>query len=175
MRPRLLVTATATLCVALVALVACGGGSGRPARARAACSRAVADAIGPGTRAALRSRTLDLVTCVYHAPTPRGTVVRVTVDTAPQAQFRFVRWDVERRQAFVAAPPAQRPRILPGIGDGAAWVPAERELRATAKGRLVTVVVARAAPGTSARATALAPARAVLGLRARRQRRPVSG
>lgn len=48
------------------------------------------------------------------------------------------------------------------VGDGAAWVPAARELVATGRGRLVTVVVLRAVPRANGRATAVTAARAAL-------------
>jgi hypothetical protein len=113
---------------------------------------------------ALRSGALDVVACDYRASRARGgATVRVTVDTAPQALTRFERWVVERGQAYLGAPRVELPQVLQGIGDGATWVPAARELRAVADERLVTVAVLHAAPGTSARATALISARAALG------------
>jgi len=157
---RLSAAAVVSLCAALV-LAGCGGGSSRSTSDRVSCSKPVAAALGPGTRMALRARALDSVTCVYATPRS-GARVRVTVDTAPQASTRFERWVVERGQAYLGAPRAQLPQVLSGIGDGAAWVPAAHELRTTAHDRLVTVVVAHAAHGTSARATAIGFARAAL-------------
>lgn len=103
---------------------------------------------------------MERVTCVYRGVA--GAVVRVTVDTAPQAAVRWGRWVDERGQAYLGAPRAELPEVLEGVGDGAAWVPAARELVATGRGRLVTVVVLHAAPGRGGRATAVTVARAAL-------------
>jgi hypothetical protein len=159
---RLSAMVAAGFCGGLV-LVSCGGGTGRVARVHSPCPRAVGSALGAGTQTARRSHALDLVTCVYRASGPRGAILSVTVDTAPQALRRFGRWVVEHAQANLGAPRTHLPQLLQRIGDGAAWVPATRELRATANGRLVIVVVRRPAPGLSARATAVAPTRAALG------------
>lgn len=121
----------------------------------------VAGALG-GARAAVRSRSLDVVTCDYRAAGARGADVRVTVDTAPQALTRFERWVVERGQAYLGAPQAELPHVLEGIGEGAAWVPAARELVAVGNGRLVTVLVRRGEPSRPLRATAVKVARAAL-------------
>lgn len=102
------------------------------------------------------------MTCVYRARGAAGAVVRVTVDTAPQAAVRWARWVDERGQAYLGAPRAELPEVLEGIGDGAAWVPAAQELVATGRGRLLTVVVLRAPPREDGRATAVAVARAAL-------------
>lgn len=152
------------VCVCLLTAVAaaacaCGGGSSRVA---SPCPPRVAGVIGTGTRATPASREADRVTCVYRARGAGGAVVRVTVDTAPQAAVRWGRWVDERGQAYLGAPRAELPEVLAGIGGGAAWVPAARELVATGRGRLVTVVVLRAEPRQDARATAEAVARAAL-------------
>lgn len=88
--------------------------------------------------------------------------MRVTVDTAPQTLVRFERWVVERGQAYLGAPAAELPRVLSGIGGGAAWVPALRELVAVGDGRLVTVLVVRGEQRRPLVATAVAVARAAL-------------
>lgn len=148
------------LAVAAVPLCSCGGGSVR--RAASPCPRRVAAALGAGTGAAPASREVERVTCVYRGPGAAGALVRVTVDTAPQAAVRWARWVEERGQAYLGAPRAELPDVLEGIGDGAAWVPAARELVATGRGWLVTVVVLRAGQGRRAQATAVAVARAAL-------------
>lgn len=150
---RLLVALAFAACA--VSLSACGGSS----RARSPCPPRVAAVLG-GVRERVGSQSLDVVTCVYRSPA--GAVVRVTVDTAPQTAVRFERWVVERGQAYLGAPRAELPDVLSGIGDGAAWVAAVRELVAVGNGRLVTVLVVRGAPGRPPRATAVAVARAAL-------------
>lgn len=154
---RLLVALALAACVA--SLVACGGGS---SGGGSLCPARVAAVLGPGARAAVRSRALDVVTCEYRGRGVGGAVVRVTVDTAPQTQVRFGRWVDERGQAYLGAPRAELPQLLSGIGDGAAWVPAARELVAVGNGRLVTVLAERAARGRSPQATVVAVARAAL-------------
>jgi hypothetical protein len=154
-------SAAVLLCTAL-ALAACGG-SGTPAHPGDTCPQAVASALGPGTRVALSDRAPDVVTCTYRVPRAGGTLLRVTLDTAPQAQARFERAVVERGQAYLGAPRARLPQELSGIGDGAAWIAAERELLATAHGSLVTVTVLHPAHSASLRAMATAAARAALG------------
>lgn len=152
--------ACALLLVAVaLAACACGGGS---SHAGSPCPGWVAAALGSGTRATPAGREVDRVTCVYRARRVGGGLVRVTVDTAPQAAVRWARWADERGQAYLGAPRAELPEVLAGIGGGAAWVPSARELVATGRGRLVTVVVLRAAPREDARATAEALARAAL-------------
>jgi hypothetical protein len=154
--------AAAVLLCAASALAACGG-SGTPAHARDTCPQAVASALGPGTRVALSDRAPDVLTCVYRVPRAGGALLRMTLDTAPQARTRFERAVVERGQAYLGAPRARLPQELSRVGDGAAWIAAERELLATAHGRLVTVTVLRPAHSTSLRAMATAAARAALG------------
>jgi len=151
------VRAAAASCAAVL-LASCGGGS---AHAGSPCPRRVATALGAGTRATPASRDVDRVTCVYRAR-GGGAVVRVTVDTAPQARVRWGRWVDERGQAYLGAPRSELPEVLEGIGEGAAWVPAARELVATGRGRLVTVLVLRGAAGRRARTTAVTVARAAL-------------
>lgn len=158
------------LALAALALASCGGGGS--SQAGSPCPARVADVLGAGARGTARARSLDVVTCDYRARRAAGTagaggaVVRVTVDTAPQAQVRFGRWVDERGQAYLGAPRAELPQVLAGIGDGAAWVPAARELVAVGNGRLVTVLVVRGERRRPLRATAVAVARAALAARA---------
>ncbi|MDO8185395.1 hypothetical protein Q5424_21245 [Conexibacter sp. JD483] len=149
--------------VALLALSACGGGS-TPApttaqQARSPCPRAIAAALGAAADARLDDRSDTVVDCTYRAG---ATTARVRVDSAPQAQFRFSRAVVESGQAHLGDPPSELPQVLDGIGAGAAWTAAGRELLATDGRRLVTVTVVRPRADAPARATAVTVARAAL-------------
>jgi hypothetical protein len=86
----------------------------------------------------------------------------VTVDTAPQAWVRWQRALVERTQTTRewADIPAQQARPVAGVGDGAFWVRATRELVASDGRELLTVRVLKAA---HPRAAAIRVARAGLG------------
>jgi hypothetical protein len=119
-------------------------------------------AAGPGGHARVVSKDPDLVTCEYVAT---GGRFRVTVDTAPQAWWRWQRAQVERTQTASewANVPAQQARDVPGVGGGAFWVRAPREL-VTSDGRLLlTVRVLRPATAAKARRAAIRVARAGLG------------
>ncbi|HEY4278945.1 MAG TPA: hypothetical protein VGM91_12025 [Conexibacter sp.] len=114
-----------------------------------------------GASATLVNRSEGLLTCAYRAG---QTSLRVTLDSAPQAAFRFERAVVEAGQAHLGRARAQLPQQVLGIGRGAAWLPAQRELLATDDRRLVTVYVLSQPPHPAAdRAVAVAAARAVLG------------
>ncbi len=143
-----------------VALAVCVASCGGTSRGGSPCPARVPTALGGAPLGRVQSQSLDVVTCAYRAPA--GAVVRVTVDTAPQAQARFGRWVDERGQAYLGAPRAELPDVLSGIGDGAAWVPAARELVAVGRERLVTVLVLREQADRPSRATAVAVARAAL-------------
>lgn len=122
------------------------------------------DADGGRASAALDDAGPGVVTCTYRAGAPAAEVVRVTVDDAPQAAWRFSRAVVERGQAHLGGPRRELPQQVGGVGDGAAWVAGPRELSATGRGRLVTVtVVARGSGAPPDRAAAIAVARAALG------------
>ena len=153
----------------LVASVAagCGGASHdeRP-RTRAACppepGTALARATGVARAAASAAdRSVDLTTCRYAAGATR---VRVDVDTAPQAAFRWTRAQVERWQTAAgwSNTPSQQPRNVEHVGTGAFWVSATRELVATDRRRIVTVRVVRDPGDKRPRAVAVSVARAVL-------------
>lgn len=142
-----------------LALTACGG-SGE--QARSPCPQAIADVLGSGAEARLEDRSDAVLTCTYRGGAPASARLRVSVDRAPQAQFRFSRAVVESGQAHLGDPPAELPQVLSGIGSGAAWTAARRELQATDGRRLVTVTVARPRGAAQARATAVAVARAAL-------------
>jgi hypothetical protein len=77
--------------------------------------------------------------------THRG-VFRVTVDTMPQPWFRWDRAFEERTQTASewSSHPAQQARVVPGVGGGAFWIRATRELVTSDGRRIVTVRVRRA-------------------------------
>jgi hypothetical protein len=102
-----------------------------------------------------------MATCVYEAPATR---VDVAIDANPQALVRFDRAVVERGQNAVwAHRHAQMPRLLNGIGMGADWFPADRELLTTDGRRLISVKLVRTALRERARQRlARAVARATL-------------
>ena len=145
---------------AAVAVVAGAGCGGAPAERRASharpsgsgpCRADVRGVVARGARssaAGVRVRTTGVspgqATCVYAA---RGLRVDVRVDTNPQAALRFSRAVVERDQNAVwASRRHQAPRLVPGIGQGADWFPAEREMLTTDGRKLVSVVVVRSPP-----------------------------
>jgi hypothetical protein len=153
--------------LALVLVTGCGDAAKPVAHkasppAQPACSPKIAAAAGPGAKASVVSREPDLVTCRYDAG---DRVMRVTVDTMPQAWFRWTRAQVERIQTAAewANVPSQQPRDVSGVGGGAFWVSAPRELVASDGKRLVTVRVIRPKAAAQARRAAIAVARAGLG------------
>jgi hypothetical protein len=156
-------------------LAGCGGGGGdaappakpthaaQPAKKPAdPCSPRMTAAAGPGAHARVVVSDLDVVTCRYAGD--RGTF-KVTVDTAPQAWWRWQRAQVERLQTTAewARTPAQQPRNVPGVGGGAFWVRAPRELVTSDGKQLLTVRVLRPRQATAARRAAIKVARAGLG------------
>jgi hypothetical protein len=71
--------------------------------------------------------------------------VDVMMDNLPQVQFRFSRAVVEGGQNAIWSHDNRRaPRQLHGIGGGADWFPADRELLAIGRRMLITVTVVRA-------------------------------
>lgn len=148
---------------ALLATSACGGGEPAPRHARSPCPQAIAAVLGDDAHGRLDDRAPSVLTCTYRGAGTPATAVRVTVDSAPQALTRFSRNVVERAQAHLGDRRAELPVEVGGIGVGAAWVAAPRELTATDGRRLVTVTVVEAAAGAPPRMTAAAVARAALG------------
>jgi hypothetical protein len=161
--------------LAALAFAGCGGGGDSPAppakHTHAAqpakkpadpCSPRMTAAAGPDAHARVVATDLDVVTCRYAGD--RGTF-KVTVDTAPQAWWRWQRAQVERLQTTAewARTPAQQPRNVPGVGGGAFWVRAPRELVTSDGKRLLTVRVLRPRQATAARRAAIKVARAGLG------------
>jgi len=152
--------------LAAVAFAGCGGGDDKaPAAAKRPadpCSAKMTAAAGPGAHANLVSREPDLITCRY-----RGDAgsFRVTVDTAPQAWFRWTRGQVERIQTASewANTPEQEARDVPGVGGGAFWVRGPRELVTSDGKQLLTVRVERPHRDKAARRAAVKVARAGLG------------
>jgi hypothetical protein len=130
----------------------CPPGPGAALARAAGAARAVASA---------PERSVDVATCRYAAGDAR---VRVVVDSAPQAAFRWSRAQVERWQAAAgwSHTPGQQPRNVDRVGAGAFWVATPRELVATDRRRIVTVRVVHAGGGGAPRALAISVARAAL-------------
>jgi hypothetical protein len=153
-----------------LALAGCGGGDSAPPPAKPThaakpadpCSAKMTTAAGPGAHARVVATDPDVVTCSYAGD--RGTF-RVTVDKAPQAWLRWERAQIERLQTTAewARTPAQQPRNVPGVGGGAFWVRAPRELVTSDGKLLLTVRVLRPRQATAARRAAIEVARAGLG------------
>jgi hypothetical protein len=138
--------------LAVAALAGCGEASTvAPPRAAGPCRdaarRAVARAAGVAAATARSSGPeAGLATCVYDAAATR---VRVRVDGNPQAAVRFDRAVVERDQnSLWSHKRSQAPRLLGGIGQGADWFPADRELLATDGRRLITVTLVHSPLGS---------------------------
>jgi hypothetical protein len=156
--------------LAAFALAGCGGGDAAPPakptqaakRPAAPCSARMTAAAGVSAHASVVSRDMDLVTCRY---TGDDGTFRVTVDAAPQAWLRWQRAQIERLQTTAewAHTPAQQPRDVPGVGGGAFWVRAPRELVTSDGKLLLTVRVVRPRQATAARRAAIKVARAGLG------------
>jgi hypothetical protein len=144
---------------AVAVLSGCGGGSSTaprsepPASAPAApaepaivaCVPEARRAVSRAASASARMRTAAVstgeATCVYEAGAVR---VDVHVDANPQAEVRFGRAVVERDQNAVwSSAPGRAPRLLQGIGRGADWFPADRELLTTDGRRLISVKLVR--------------------------------
>lgn len=152
----------AALVAAAALAVGAAGCEDRPAHAQSPCPRGAGAELeratgGRPARVVVAERAPGLLTCDYRAG---ATGARVTIDTLPQAAQRYNRGLVETWQntAGWAQRPARRPRIIAGVGAAAYWVPANRELFATAGGRLVRV----SARGPAALPIARRMARAVL-------------
>lgn len=142
------------LAVALASTGAAGCGGGQRPRAAAPCPSAAARALGPAARRPrLLSRDTGLVTCAYAGS---AGAVRVRIDTLPQAERRWSDGEVELGQntAGWAQRPDERPRQVDGVGVGAYWIPAARQLLGTDGPRLITVTVVR--PRGAVRAARLA-------------------
>jgi hypothetical protein len=118
-------------------------------------------AAAAGARGRVVASDSALETCEL---TASGTDIRVLVDSAPQALVRWQRAEVERTQTTRewANIPAQQPRMVSGVGEGAFWVLGPRELVATDGRRLVTVRVLAPHTATKARRAAIGAARAAL-------------
>jgi hypothetical protein len=143
------------LAVAAVLVAGCGGSGGAGAAADARpgpCARGAAAAISQAAGGKVRTRVTAVspgqATCVYETPSTR---VDVMMDNLPQVQFRFSRAVVERGQNAVWGHDSRKaPRMLQGIGGGADWFPADRQLLAVGRRLLITVSVVRAPqPGLS--------------------------
>lgn len=132
----------------LLALVAgCGNGPEKATRSPCPAVRGA----GPGR---LEHRELNLVACRYGA-------ARVRFDTAPQAAVRWSRQQVELMQNTGSdwhSNPTARPRLVPGLGQGAFYVPDGHEVVATDGRRIVTVALGGGGDASRARAVGLARA-----------------
>ncbi len=135
----------------LVALVLAGCGSS-PEQTRTAPTAAPAAATGPSPcmdeiskliGGAVQTSVKDVspgqATCAYRSGHVR---VDVQVDTNPQAEFRFERAVVERGQNAVwGHDNSKAPVQLHGLGIGADWFPADRELLTTDGKQLISVLL----------------------------------
>jgi hypothetical protein len=137
--------------LACLVVAGCGGGSAadsRPGPCAPGVARVVSQAAGARVQTRVTAVTAGQATCVYQAA---GTRVDVMMDNLPQVQFRFSRAVVERGQNAVwGHNPRKAPRMLNGIGGGADWFPADRQLLAIGRRMLITVSIVRAPqPGLS--------------------------
>jgi hypothetical protein len=103
------------------------------------CHPEVAKVVGPGATMTVSRTEPGLVTCRYRT---RHVRLSVQEDTNPQTEFRFERAVVERGQNAVwGHDKAKAPRQLFGIGQGADWFPADRDLLTLSKnGKLLVDV-----------------------------------
>jgi hypothetical protein len=107
---------------------------------------AVAAEAGTAVSTRVTAASLGQATCVYEAPRLR---VDVLVDANPQAETRFERAVVERGQNAVwGHNQAKLPVQIHGIGVGADWFPADRQLLTTDGRRLIVVSLIRPAHAT---------------------------
>jgi hypothetical protein len=153
-----------SLVVVAVLFAGCGAGATGPthhAPAAPHCPARMGAALGGGARVRVVSHEPALITCAYGTP---AATVRVTFDDGPQAWFRWMRAQVERTQTSVewSDTPGDRPRDVHGVGAGAFWVTAPRQLVASDGRRLLTIKVLR--PRDPARARRLAERIAPAGL-----------
>lgn len=153
------------LVVLAVPLAGCGTPATGPVRHGAAaphCPARMGTALGDSARVRLVSREPALVTCAYSTA---AATVRVTFDDGPQAWFRWMRAQEERTQTSVewSDTPGDRPRDVAGVGAGAFWVTAPRQLVASDGRRLLTISVLRPRDPVHARRLATRIARAGLG------------
>ena len=100
-----------------------------------------------GRRVDLRRRgnnSYQLSLCTYRGA---GVSIKLTVDSAPEAQRRY--WNrIVEQQEFHAADSARRPQLVFGVGNdrtyggaGAYWVPSVSKLQGYRGGRMVIVAL----------------------------------
>jgi hypothetical protein len=120
----------------------------RPGPCARSAAAVISQAAGTGAKTRVTAVSAGQATCVYETPSTR---VDVMIDNLPQVQFRFSRAVVERGQNAVWGHDSSKaPRMLHGIGGGADWFPADRQLLAVGRKLLITVSVVRARqPGLS--------------------------
>lgn len=101
-----------------------------------------------------------------HRSRPAGVKLTANVDTAPQPYFVLERAVVEASQQFTTRRMIAPPEAVTGLGIGAAWFPAERQLMTTDGKKLITISVSwggvsqgrrRSLAETVARAYLIAP------------------
>lgn len=134
-------------------LLALGGcGHGRQAKAPAsACLHQVQTVIAqylavPAHSVAAMSTTSSAATpeCDFRVAAGRSAArvkVSATIDSGPQAEFRFQRTVEEQGQQFGSVRLAAPPEDVRGIGLDADWFPDQTELMTTDGKRLITVTV----------------------------------
>lgn len=134
----------------LLALAGCGSDSAasRPAATPSPTATAGDDMPKPcaaevarmlGARTSIKDASHGIATCVYKAP---HLQINVQVDVNPQVPFRFERAVVERGQNAVwGHNKTKAPVQLHGIGIGADWFPADRDLLTTDNKQLVDVIL----------------------------------
>jgi hypothetical protein len=105
------------------------------------CVAAANATIGVSVTTSVTDISPGQATCVYRSA---EVTVKVQVDTNPQAETRFSRAVVERGQNAVwGHNQTKAPVLLHGLGAGADWFPADRELLTTDGKRLISVLLVR--------------------------------
>jgi hypothetical protein len=128
--------------LAVVLLAAgCGSEAARAPARPGPCARSVVAVLGGHVRTHVTGYSPGQATCVYETPDTR---LEVMVDNNPQVPFRFMRAVVERGQNAVwGHDDSKAPVLLHGIGGGADWFPADKQLLAVGRKLLITVSVVR--------------------------------
>jgi hypothetical protein len=160
------------LCVVVCVVGALVGGCGHAARptaclpgARAAMARFLA--ISPRSIAGKASIANNgMPQCAFGAELSGSTRVLAvaSIDTAPQAFFRFERTVVEAAQNFTSPRVVPPPQRITGLGLDADWFPSSQQLMTSDGNRLISVSVSwRGASTARKQGVAEAVARPYLG------------